>query len=70
MMEVVHNDRRPGRQFRGVVGNGRGHVGRPGVHGEQLGGIGTEPGYANLNCLDEPGPEPDGVSVSTIAGQP
>ena len=70
-MEVVHDDRRPGRQLHGIAGYRRGDIGRHvAVHREQAGGIGAKPRRHRLGGLDETGPEADRVSVGLIARQP
>jgi len=57
-MEIVHNDGRAGRQFRGIVCDRRDDIGRHGaVHREQVGGIGAEPRRYGPGGFDEAGPE-------------
>ena len=71
IVEVIHDDRRPGRQHHRIVGDQRQDISRHDpVHRQQVGGIGAERRLPDPGRLDEPGPEPDRVSVGRVAGQP
>ncbi len=70
-VEVIHDQRRPRWQSRGIVGNRGDDIRRHGaVHRKQVSGIGTEPRRHCPGRLDESRPEPDRVGVGLVTGQP